>query len=139
MLKINGNFMKKLSYLLLVVSLGVNGVAHSALTLSADETVRREEIAGICMLASNGIYGIATDHQNGLDKEKAKRNLAKETKKLEKNFKNRDLVAFINETWHNGLNVVYKMPVQSSKEGKKAFVSQAVEASFRACFDDLDK
>lgn len=131
--------MKKSAYLFLALSLGTTHVAHSALTLSADETVRREEIAGICMLASNGIYEIATDHQNGLDKEKAKKNLAKELKKLEKNFKNKDLVAFIDETWHNGLHVVYKMPVQSSKEGKKAFVSQAVEASFQACFDDLDR
>lgn len=130
--------MKKLSNLLLISCLGVSGLAHSALVLSADEEIRREEIAGICMLASNGIYEIATDRQNGADKEKVKKNLTKELKKIEKNFKNQDLVAFIKESWSNGLNIVYKMPIQDSKDGKKAFVSQAVSASFQACFNDLD-
>lgn len=122
----------------LLAVFGISNFAHSALVLSADEEIRQEEIAGICMLASSGVYEMAIDRQNGVDKEKAKKNLAKELKKIEKNFKDQDLVAFIDETWNNGLSVIYKMPVYDEQEDKESFISQAVNASFLACFNDLD-
>lgn len=124
---------------LLLACAVVPSLAHSALTLSADETVRREEIAGICMIASNGVYNIATDHQNGVKKDKAKKNLAKELKTVDKGFKNKDLVAFIEETWNHGLEIIYKMPVHESPADKEKFIEQALDGSFRACFDDLDR
>ncbi len=124
---------------LLLVCVGVPSLAYSALTLSADEEIRREEIAGICMIASNGVYNIATDHQNGVKKDKAKKNLDKELKKIDKSFKNKDLVAFVDETWHQGLDIIYKMPVHDNKADKEKFIEQALDGSFRACFDDLDR
>lgn len=67
-----------------MVLLGVGGTAHSAVTLSADESVRLEEIASICMIISHGIRDVATDHQNEVSKDKAKKNLGKAIKKVEK-------------------------------------------------------
>lgn len=118
--------------------LGVGGTAHSAVTLSADESARIEEIAGICMLASKGVYEIAIDHQNGVSKDKAKKNLDKALKRVEKGFSKKDMVSFIDETWQNGLNIIYKMPVYDDKADKERFVQQAVEGSLNACFNDLD-
>jgi hypothetical protein len=57
---------------------------------------------------------------------------------VEKSFSKKDMVSFIDETWHNGLNIIYKMPVYDDKADKERFVQQAVEGSLNACFDDLD-
>lgn len=83
-----------------MVLLGVGGTAHSAVMLSADESVRLEEIAGICMIISHGIRDVATDHQNEVSKDKAKKNLGKAIKKVEKNFSKKDMVSFISLVRH---------------------------------------
>lgn len=106
-----------------MVLLGVGGTAHSAVTLSADESVR----------------DVATDHQNEVSKDKAKKNLGKAIKKVEKNFSKKDMVSFIGEAWHHGLNVIYKMPVYDDKSDKQLFIEQAMMGSLNACFDDLDR
>ena len=96
-----------------------------------------EQTVAMCMVVTSGVYNVAVEHQQGTSKQKAQKQLEKDINSLSKRFSDKNFVGFVGDSWKKGLNIVYTMPVQETKEDKEAFISQVVDRAFVACLDDL--
>ena len=96
-----------------------------------------EQTVAMCMVVTSGVYNVAVEHQQSTSKQKAQKQLEKDINSLSKRFSDKNFVGFVGDSWKKGLNIVYTMPVQETKEDKEAFISQVVDRAFVACLDDL--
>lgn len=134
--------MKILRYLSIFVLLA--GTSQHTLHAQTVQNIEQQAIdevnAGICMMASHGVFIAAKERQAGTSKEKTQKILATEFKKVQKNFgkNHHQTVEFVDSAWKKGLDIVYKNPVYDDEATKKTFVSQATEASFLSCLDNLE-
>ncbi len=133
-----GFFMKnKLLLTAFVALMGLNSSAvaqeqNTQVSLSDDE-VR----AGICIIANQGIYTVASERQAGKDKVSTKKQLDKELKQLGKKFNDQQFLQGISDVWYHSLDRVYQLPVFETPEEKEAFVSIVTEEAFMSCINSL--
>ncbi|MDO4897295.1 MAG: hypothetical protein Q3971_08030 [Moraxella sp.] len=121
-------------FLWLVSALSLVGV--SAHAQQSEPQVDDTQVA-MCMVVSSGIYNIANEHQAGVSKQKAQRQLDRDINNLSKRFSDKNFIGFVGDSWKNGLSIIYGMPVQDSAEDKEAFVKAVLDRAFVACLDDL--
>lgn len=96
-----------------------------------------EQLVAMCMVVTSGIHNVAEERQKGVSKQKAQKQLEKDINSLSKHFSNKNFVGFVGDSWKKGLDIIYTMPIQSTEQDKKAFVSQVVDRAFVSCLDDL--
>lgn len=96
-----------------------------------------EQAVAMCMVVTSGVYNVAVEHQKGTSKQKTQRQLERDIQQLSKRFSDKNFVGFVGDSWKKGLDIIYTMPVQNTKEDKEAFISQVVDTALVACLDDL--
>lgn len=127
-------FMKKSLLALALCAPVVFANTNSSITLS-DEQVN----AGICIVATQGIYTANQDRQAGLSKAAAKKNLDNDLKKLSKFFNNQAFLHRIAGIWYRGLDSAYQSSIMASPEERTEFVSVVTDEAMRSCVESLIK
>lgn len=132
--------MKSLHYVFALFATCIGAHVSYAQTVQLEQQAIDEVNAGICMLASQGVFTAATERQAGTSKEKTQKILANDLKVIQKKFakNHHQTVVFVDLAWQKGLDIIYKSPVYEDEATKKTFVSQATEAAYLSCLDDLE-
>lgn len=126
----------KLAYDIMMVtalSIGVLSMAYAQ-----ENTIDQELNVGMCMIATQGVYTAAIERQAGSQKSDAQKLLKKELKTVAQNFSNDNFIAFIENAWSNGLEIVYGMPIMTTPEDKETFVYEVTQAALVSCLNDLE-
>lgn len=102
------------------------GSAHAA---NKDD----ELLAGVCIIANQGIYNAATARQSGLSKKEATIAMQKQLGELKKSFRQERFLAMIGHTWSSALEQLYQMPVLPTKKEQEAFIKDTTEQALLSC------
>lgn len=127
--------MKKSLWLMGALYLSVMPV-HAQQTLVSQEEVSVD--AYTCVLVTGGIYNIATHRQSGMSKQNAQKKMNEDLKYLSQKFTSKQFVGFVGQSWQNGLDIIYNMPVLKSEQDKQAFLSAVTNKAFDECLKDLE-
>lgn len=104
----------------------------------ANNNAQTNDLAGdICHVVTANVYNMAVEHQAGVSKQKAQKQLDKDIATLSKRFSDKNFVGFVDNSWKKALNIIYTLPIQDTKEGKEEAVSHVVERALNACLDDM--
>lgn len=91
-----------------------------------------------CVLVTSGIYNIATNRQLGMSKQNAQKQLNEDLKYFSQRFTSKQFVGFVGQSWQNGLDIIYNMPVLKSEQDKQTFLSAVTNKAFNECLKDLE-
>lgn len=127
--------MKKSLWLMGALCLSVMPV-HAQQALVSQEEVSVD--AYTCVLVTGGIYNIATNRQSGMSKQNAQKKMNEDLKYLSQKFTSKQFVGFVGQSWQNGLDIIYDMPVLKSEQDKQAFLSAVTNKAFNECLKDLE-
>lgn len=102
------------------------GSAHAA-------TKDDELLAGVCIIANQGIYNAASARQSGLSKKEATVAMQKQLSELKKSFRQEQFLAMIGRTWSAALERLYETPVLPTQKERDAFVKDTTEQALLSC------
>lgn len=116
---------KRWALIVTCVWLGL-GSAHAS-------TKDDEVLAGMCIIANQGIYNAASARQAGLPKKEAVAAMHKQLGELKKSFRQEEFLTMIGRTWSAALERVYEMPILPTQKQRDAFVKDTTEQALLSC------